>query len=95
MNVLTEYKAALDRFNAHFKYEGFAYGIEDETEAFWKLDGNEVGWAEEAWDEDDEDAEYSEEAREIYRADDLTMILIHDCTGAEYFKIFDNSKELK
>jgi hypothetical protein len=93
MSVLTEYIEAKNRFYEHFKYDGFAYGIEDDTEAYWKIVGKEVQYAEEDWGDDE--VQYSNDVRGVYRSDDLTMILVKSCTGDEYFQIFDNSKELK
>lgn len=92
MNVIDKYKQVKQELFAHFNYNGYDYGIEDHTDCYWKINGREVEWSEEQWNEDD-DPEYSDEMRGIYRADDLTMVLVYSCTGDNYLAVFDNSKE--
>lgn len=94
MSVLTEYMEAKKRLYKHFNYEGFAYGVEDGTEAYWKLEGGDVKWAVEDWTESGE-SEYTNEARVVYRAGDLTMIFVRDAFGDKFMQIFDNTKEIK
>jgi len=96
MNVITEYNKAKANLFAHFKYDGIDFGIEDLTNDYWKVDNRDIMWSDKAWNEDEDDfEEYSEEVRNIYRTDDLTMIIIYDCAGNQYLAVFDNSKEIK
>jgi len=89
MNAIEEYNLAKVRFYAHFKYTGYDYGIEDETTVYWSIDDNEVHWG--AYENNQ--SEYSNEVRAVYRTDDLTMLLVYNCQGERYLQVFDNSKK--
>jgi hypothetical protein len=95
MNVITEYNKAKAQLFSHFKYEGYDYGIEDQTSSYWKIDDRNIRWFEDQYNEGDDFTEYAEELRNVYRVDDLTMIFIYTCTGDKYLGVFDNTKEIK
>ena len=94
MNAIDKYEQSKKELFAHFNYEGCDYGIENSTTYYWKIDEQEVMWCDEQWDEDSA-PDYSEEIRDIYRVDDLTMILVYSCTGDRFLAVFDNTKEIK
>lgn len=94
MNVIDKYEQAKSELFTHFNYHDYDYGVENSTGLYWKVNGRDILWGDEPWDDDGE-PEYSEETLNIYHADDLTMILVYSCTGDKYLAVFDNSKEIK
>lgn len=96
MKLLENYNKAVEDLAEYFKCKYFGhYSISDETDSYWSINDDTVGWAEDRKDLEEQDGEYyEEEFEEIFRAKELTAVLIR-YNGELYWNIFDNKKEVR
>lgn len=110
MKLLTEYNQKLQELYAYFGYvENWrVFPIDDATEYFWKIDGDETNgdvlFAESIDIIDTREGEYySNEIytqrhlhKWVYRGEEYTMIVVDThMDGNKFLQIFNNSKEVK
>lgn len=106
MNLMTSYNESL---KAIFDHVGFTldyrvFPIEDITEYYWKIQGEEVRYFEtlEAYKEGDESKEYSGSIfghrfypKSVYEGKDYTLIFLDThCDSNRFFAIFSNDRKI-
>lgn len=105
MNLLKNYKESLQTIYDHvgFEEDWVVYPILDNTQYFWNIDGDRVGYASSIQELENEEGEsYSGSIyrqrfyeKHVYEGKEFTMVFLDTQTnGMKYFSIFDNSKKV-
>jgi hypothetical protein len=104
MELIESYKSALEKIYEHvgFKEDWVVCPIDDQTDCFWSVDGNEVKYAKSMEDFNSDGNYYLDEiytqrfySKWIYEGKDFTMIFCDPhVDGMKWFRIFDNSKRV-
>ena len=103
MELVKNYKKALQEIYNHvgFVEDWVIYPIDDNTEYYWEIDGNEVVYAQSVEELETQEGEcYSGSVYEqrfydkhIYEGEKLTLIFLDTQTdGMKYFALFSNEK---
>lgn len=107
MKLIEDYTTALQALYDHigFKEDWAVFPIDDGTDYFWKIDGDEVTFYDtlEAHEKEDDSHTYSNEImihrfykNPIYRGGTYTGILVDTHTdGNKFLQIFLNTNEIK
>ncbi len=106
MNIIENYNKALKEIYEHvgFTEDWVICPIDDATEYFWTVDKDEVRYADSVEElESGEGNSYSDEiytqrfySKWVYEGEKYTMIFCDPhVDGMKYFRIFDNSKNIK
>lgn len=104
-NLIQNYLQAKQELYDHvgFTEDWVVYAIDDATEMFWTIDGNEVKYAKSIEELNNDEGEYYADeiytqrfySKHIYEGTELTLIFCDPHTdGCKWFRIFDNSKKI-
>jgi hypothetical protein len=94
LNLLLIYKSSIKKIAGYFGCNNILSPIGDYTDTHWDIINHEVGFGY-LGDSQDEPT-FIENAREIYKTDDYTLIIGEGGNGyGDIALIFDNSKQIK